>query len=275
VRERLAILRAHGIHPVARIVVARDPLLAKQKNEWAIKDKRGGLWVDRMDGPWVDAYRDSVWIYAAEIAAEAVLLGFAEVQFDYVRMPDEPKEMMANAVFPARRPGESRRAGIRRNLQVLRDRVKPLGVPFTLDIFGLTTTATTDMGIGQVWEDLVDVADVVLPMVYPSHYYAGAYGYRQPKFEPYGIVRRALEDGLARSRGIPNAATIRPFLQSFSIRRARYTAREIRAQMQAVYDLGLTDWVLWNASGRYPPDAFLPGGRRPVVAEERDPTAPR
>src|SRR5437879_12605069 len=27
-----------------------------------------------------------------------------------------------------------------------------------------------DLGIGQVWEDFINVADVVLPMVYPSHY---------------------------------------------------------------------------------------------------------
>jgi hypothetical protein len=175
---------------------------------------------------------------------------------------------LARAIFPAQRGEESKREGVRRNLRLVRERLKPLGVPFTLDIFGLTTTATTDMGIGQVWEDLVTSSDVVLPMVYPSHYYTGAYGFREPKFEPYGVVRRALEDGLERSKSIPNAATIRPFLQSFSIRRARYTAKEIRAQMQAGYDLGIPEWVLWNASGRYPPDAFLPSHRATVVEDQ-------
>lgn len=257
-RERLAMLKAHGIHTVARIVVAKDSLLATQKHGWAIRDTSGGIWLDRFGVPWVDAYRDSVWIYAAELAQEAVLLGFGEVQFDYVRLPDEKPERMAAAVFRARRPGESRRSGIRRNLELLRDRLKPMGVPFALDVFGLTTSARGDMGIGQVWEDLVRVADVVLPMVYPSHYYAGAYGFRWPNAEPYGVVRRALSDGLARTAGIPNAATIRPFLQSFSIRRVVYRAPEIRAQIDAVYDLGLTDWILWNASSRYPADAFLP-----------------
>jgi len=267
-RERLSLLRRKGIHPIARIVVARDPLLAKKKANWAIQDVRGGLWVDRMDTEWVDAFRDSVWIYAADIAAEAIMMGFSEVQFDYVRFPDEPREVLARAIFPAQRGEESKREGVRRNLRLVRERLKPLGVPFTLDIFGLTTTATTDMGIGQVWEDLVTSSDVVLPMVYPSHYYTGAYGFREPKFEPYGVVRRALEDGLERSKSIPNAATIRPFLQSFSIRRARYTAKEIRAQMQAGYDLGIPEWVLWNASGRYPPDAFLPSHRATVVEDQ-------
>ncbi len=269
VRSRLATLRQHGIHPVARIVVARDPLLAERKPEWAIHDVDGGIWYDQWGKPWVDTYQDSVWIYAAAIAEEAVLMGFREIQFDYVRFPDEPPQYLRRAVYPARRAGESRRAGVRRNVTMIRDRLRPLGVPFTLDVFGLTTSASGDLGIGQVWEDLAGTADVILPMVYPSHYGAGAYGYREPKFEPYHIVRRALEEGLARSEGLERAAKIRPFLQSFSIRRARYTEKEIRAQIQAAYDLGISEWVLWNASGRYPPAAFEPADvtTRPTVAD--------
>ena len=53
-------------------------------------------------------------------------------------------------------------------------------------------------------------------------------------------------------------ATIRPYLQAFTIYRVRYGAEEVRAQIQAVEDAGLTDWVLWNARGVYPPDAFRP-----------------
>ena len=258
VRERLTYLRNRGIHPIARIVVAKDPLLADLRPEWAVHDTAGGLWVDRMGDHWVDAYRDSVWLYAADLAEEAVLMGFAEVQFDYIRFPDEPAALLDRAIFPARQEGQSRRNGISTNLRMIRDRIAPMGVPFTVDIFGLATSAKNDMGIGQYWEDISDIADVVLPMVYPSHYSRGAYGYQRPNHEPYNIVRRALEDGVARSANMANAARIRPYLQSFSIRGARYNAPEIRAQMDAVYDLGLTDWVLWNASGRYPPDAFLP-----------------
>ena len=82
---------AHGIHPIARIVVAKDPLLASRKAAWSVHDRRGGLWRDRLDFAWVDAFNDSVWVYASQLAAEAVQMGFAEVQFDYVRFPDEPK----------------------------------------------------------------------------------------------------------------------------------------------------------------------------------------
>ncbi|UCG86229.1 MAG: GTP-binding protein [Gemmatimonadota bacterium] len=265
VRERLALLRRHGIHPIARIVVAKDPLLAEHRPQWAVQHVAGGLWRDRFGDPWVDAYRDSVWMYAGDIAGEAVLMGFRELQFDYVRFPDEPAENLARAVFPARGARETRRSGIRRNLNLLGDRVRALGVPFTLDVFGLTTSSTNDLGIGQYWEDVLQAADVVLPMVYPSHYGRGAYGFDWPNSHPYEVVTRALQDGMRRAEGLSGAARIRPFLQSFSIRRVRYTASEVRAEIQAVEDLGLTDWVLWNASGRYPAGALRPTKPPPVA----------
>ncbi|HEX9727301.1 MAG TPA: putative glycoside hydrolase [Gemmatimonadales bacterium] len=257
-RARLALLKQHGIHPIARIVVARDPLLARNKPEWAIHDAGGGLWHDGLGDAWVDAYCDSVWVYAADIAAEAVLMGFDEIQFDYVRFPDEPPERLGRTRHSCFQPGDSKRGAVRRNLTMLRERVHAMGVPFTIDVFGLTTSTVGDLGIGQSWPDLLSVADVVLPMVYPSHYRRGAYGFSNPNREPYAVVRRALEDGLRRSQGIPGAARIRPYLQSFSIYRVRYTAVEVRAQIDAVEDVGLTDWILWNASANYPAGAFRP-----------------
>lgn len=256
VRERLALLRSRGLHAVARIVVAKDPLLARGKPAWAVHDRRGGLWRDRLDFAWVDAYQDSVWIYAADLAAEAVLQGFAEVQFDYLRFPDEPRAVLDNAIFPGKRPGEAGHRAIQRNVALMRDRTAPLGVPFTLDIFGLTTSAEGDMGIGQIWEELAPLADAVLPMVYPSHYARGAYGISHPNAQPYATVRRALEDGVARNARIAKPPRIRPYLQAFSIYRVRYRAEEIRAQIKAVEDVGLQDWVLWNARGVYPAGAL-------------------
>ncbi|MCZ6858312.1 MAG: GTP-binding protein [Gemmatimonadetes bacterium] len=271
VRQRLALLQEHGIHPVARIVVGKDPLLANGKPEWAVHHVDGGLWKDRFGDHWVDVYRDSVWLYAADLAREAVLMGFAEIQLDYIRFPDEPAGGLATAIFPARQDDQSRRYAIASNLGKVRDHVKDLGVPLTVDVFGLTTSARTDMGIGQYWDDLSSLVDVLLPMVYPSHYYRGAYGLSFPNAEPYAVVSRALAAGVKRNETIPNAARIRPWLQSFSIRRVRYGPKEIRAQIDATYDVGLTDWVLWNASGRYPAGAFLPNGTSSLASPLRLP----
>jgi hypothetical protein len=261
VKSRLDTLRAHDIYTIARIVVAKDPLLAERKTAWSVQNRDGsGLWRDRINIAWVDAYNDSVWIYAAQLADEAVHLGFNEVQFDYVRFPDEPKEAMAQAIFAARKPGETQRAGVQAGIAILANRLQPLGVPITFDIFGLTSSATGDLGIGQVWEDFITVADVVLPMVYPSHYYRGSYGLAWPNGEPYRVVRYALSEAIERSRPYAKAATIRPYLQAFTLgrRKPRYTPHEIREQIRAAEELGIETWVLWNPRSVYQRDSLRP-----------------
>jgi hypothetical protein len=261
VRERLRVMREHGIHPIARIVVAKDPLLASRKPAWSVHHVDGGLWRDRLEFAWVDAFNDSVWVYAAQLAAEAVRVGFAEVQYDYVRFPDEPESRLASAVFAARRPGETKRQGVARNLKLLGERTRRLGVPFTIDVFGLTTSAPTDMGIGQMWEDLVTTADVVLPMVYPSHYFRGYYSLTHPNSEPYKVIRRAMQDALRRSEALSRTgktAEIRPYLQAFTLGQPRYTPAHVREQIRAAEELGITSWVLWNPRSMYDPGIFRP-----------------
>ncbi len=265
-RARLDTLAKHDIYAIARIVVAKDPLLAERKSGWSVKERvTGQLWRDRINIAWVDAYNDSVWIYAAQLAQEAAQMGFREVQFDYVRFPDEPRERMATAIFPAHRSGQTQREAVREHVALLKDRLKASGVPVTFDIFGLTASATSDLGIGQVWEDFVSVADVVLPMVYPSHYYRGAFGYAWPNGQPYRVVRRALTEALKRSEPLPGSAEIRPFLQAFTLGRRlpRYTPFEIREQIRAVEELGITSWVLWN-----PRSVYQRGSLRPKQGAE-------
>ncbi|HEU5219866.1 MAG TPA: putative glycoside hydrolase [Gemmatimonadales bacterium] len=259
-RARVAVLKAKGIRPIARIVVAKDPLLAARKAAWAIQNGSGGAWTDRKGTRWVDAFNDSVWLYAADLAAEAVRMGFEEVQYDYVRFPDETRAKMATAVFPARQGIESSREGIDRNLRLLASRTRALKVPFTIDVFGLTTTAEDDMGIGQYWEDLVTNADVILPMVYPSHYKRGVYGVARPNAAPYIMVKRAIEDGQRRNKVLApkRIAEIRPYLQAFTLGPPRYTAFHVREQMRALSDLGIGSWVLWNPRSVYERGYFKP-----------------
>ena len=43
--------------------------LAACKPEWSVRHVDGGLWRDRLAFAWVDAFNDSVWVYAAQLAA--------------------------------------------------------------------------------------------------------------------------------------------------------------------------------------------------------------
>jgi hypothetical protein len=108
----------------------------------------------------------------------------------------------------------------------------------------------------HAYDGQADVTDALLPMVYPSHYPRGSWGFDRPNAEPYAIVHRAVSDGVERSRDIPNAAAIIPWLQAFTLGDPPYGADEIRAQIQASYDAGVHEWVLWSPSVRYPREAF-------------------
>lgn len=251
VRALLDSLRVNGIYPIARIVVAKDPLLAAKKREWAIRrrDDSTAIWRDRGGKPWLDPTHPEVWKYAADISAEAVQLGFSELQFDYVRFPDEDRVIEEGRY--AKMNGRVRAQVIRDQLEYLRSLVKPLGVPMTIDVFGLTATDTTDMGIGQRWEMFIDRADVVLPMNYPSHFARGTYGLSNPNAKPYETVDQALKDAIRRSQGIAGAAKIIPWYQDFTYGVPRYTAEHVRAQIRAGYDNGITSWLLWNPGSRY------------------------
>jgi hypothetical protein len=267
-RAILDTMRAHNIYPIARIVVAKDPLLADRKREWAVKRKSDRTpWLDRNKKPWLDPTRPEAWKYAGDIAAEAVRMGFSEVQLDYVRFPDEDRIIHEGEY--ANMNGRVRAHVIRDQLAYIRGLMRPLRVPMTIDVFGLTATDTTDMGIGQRWEQFVDQADVVLPMAYPSHYAPGTYGLRNPNASPYATINNTLKDAKRRSQGIPGAAKLVPYYQDFTMGRPRYGATQVRAQMKAGYDNGVRGWVLWNPGSRYTLGALRPEGAGDAEAAPR------
>jgi hypothetical protein len=256
-RAILDTMTANGIYPIARIVVAKDPLLAAKKLDLAIKRKSDlQPWLDKNGRPWLDPHQPEVWQYAVDLAREAYDLGFSEVQFDYVRFPDE-KRLITETVYPLAN-GRVRAQVIRDQLGFVRAALKPKGIRVTADVFGLTATDTTDMGIGQRWEMFVDQVDVVLPMIYPSHFARGTYKIRNPNAHPYETIAHALKDAIARSDSIPNAALIIPWYQDFTLGAPHYEAAQIRAQKKAGYDNGFQSWILWNPKSNYTLAALEP-----------------
>ncbi len=264
IRGVLAQLKAHGVYPIARIVCFKDTTLARAKTAWAIRRKDGSLWRDSDGLFWVDAYNREVWDYNIAIAREALELGFGEVQWDYVRFPDVVPNLRATQLFSDAR-GRSRMDAIREFIQYSKAQLAPYGVPITADVFGATVSADDDMGIGQKWERLVDVADVLLPMVYPSHFYRGDYDMEHPNAHPYRTVHTAMQYALSRSK-VPHPAAIRPWLQDFTMGKPRYGAAEVREQIRAVYDSGIREWILWNPGSNFTFAALRPAGEPDVPA---------
>ena len=253
-------MKAAGIYPIARIVVAKDPVLADARPGWAVRDVDGGSWGDARDERWLNLWVDDVRDYHVALALEVAELGFPEIQWDYIRFPDAPAEIRASARFPG--AGGTQVEAVERFLAEARTALDAAGVRSTADVFGVTTSARHDVGVGQVWDAFIDEVDSALPMVYPSHFSAGSHGVARPDAQPYEIVRASLRAAVARNRSIPGSGSVIPWLQDFTrgSRAHVYGPAEVRAQIQATYDAGLQEWVLWNSGSQYTVGALEPVG---------------
>lgn len=256
VRALLNKLKQKNVYVIGRLVVFKDPLLAAKVPSWAIHHKTGEVWHDKKGVSWVDPFRTEVWNYNIAIAKEAITLGFDEIQFDYVRFPDNATQLNREAKF-ANPEGWSKAEAIRGFLHEARTKLKPLGAYISADVFGLTTSSDDDMGIGQKWEQITREVDFISPMIYPSHYSMGMYGVEHPDLEPYQIVHKAMRD--AKRRNLASAgertAKIRPWYQNFTATwvhpHLKYGEREVMQQIQAAKEQGIDQFLLWSPVCKY------------------------
>jgi hypothetical protein len=250
-------LKAHDILPIARLVVFKDSVTARLNPGWTIRKADGSPWRDHQGLAWVNPYNRELWEYNLSVAEELVKLGFGEVQFDYIRFP-EPYKSLPQQVFPDTK-GQSKPEVLAEFLKTANARFDKLGVRTTADIFGLVTTVKGPLEIGQEWEKIAPVTDVLLPMVYPSHYPRGSFGVARPNAEPYKIIYTAIKRARERNEklGIHGGReNVRPWLQAFSLGQPKYDASHMREQIRAVYDAGYDGWVLWSPGSNY--DLFVP-----------------
>lgn len=248
-------MKAHGVVPIARIVAFKDPVAAEANPAWTIRREDGSVWRDKEGLAWVNAHNKEVWEYNLAVAEELVQLGFEEIQWDYIRFP-EPYRSLPKQVFPG--ATVSKPDALAGFLRLAQERLHRIGARNTADIFGLVTTIRGPLEVGQHWEKISPHVDVVLPMVYPSHYPRGAFGIERPNSEPYAIVKKAIDGARARDEklGITRAEHVRPWIQAFSIGQPTYGPEQITAQKQAIYDAGYKGWILWSPGSHY--DTFIP-----------------
>jgi hypothetical protein len=264
-------LNAHGILPIARIVVFKDSVAARMNPNSTIRKTDGSPWRDHKGLTWVNPYANEIWEYNFRVGEEMVKLGFGEIQFDYIRFP-EPYKSLPQQVFPESR-GRDKTQALAEFLRTAKQRFDKLGVRTTADIFGLVTTVGGALEVGQRWEPLVKEVDVVLPMVYPSHYPRGSFGIARPNAEPYEIIHTAISRGRVRNEALGlKGERVRPWLQAFTLGQPKYGAAEIEAQKKAVYDSGFEGWVLWHPGSSY--DIFVPALEKSLVPRAKNPPVP-
>ena len=290
-REFIKELHDKGIYVIGRITVFQDPFLAARRPDLAVKKKSdGSTWKDYKGISFTDPGSKEVWDHILAISRESYDIGFDELNFDYVRFPSDGP-MGDIAFFWSGNRDKS--DVLEEFFRYLSAELKPLGVVTSVDVFGMTTTNTDDLNIGQVLEKVAPYFDFVSPMVYPSHYPPRFNGWANPNANPYDVVKFSMESAVKRflatstpvalSGVAPLASTtppvcateqcaagrpfypkkawhiekLRPWLQDFDYG-GNYDIAEVRAQITAVYDAGLTSWMLWAPSNIYTKDALLP-----------------
>src|SRR3989338_9491371 len=263
-------LHDEGIYVIARQTVFQDPVLAKARPDLALtSSSTGKQWLDNKKVMWVDPAGKEIWDYNIAIAKDALVRGFDEVNFDYIRFASDGN--LDDIKYPFWDEKTLKRYVIRDFFKYLRQSLPEARI--SADLFGLVTVNYGDMGIGQNIDDAYHYFDAVAPMVYPSHYHAGFNGYQNPVLHPYDVVYASIleahkrleqykikaETSTSTEKYLVKEPQLRPWLQDFDLG-TNYDAGKVRAQINAVYDAATgtpMGWMLWDPSNNYTKAALL------------------
>lgn len=255
-------LRDKDIYPIARIVVFKDPYLAEQKHELALKNKDGTLYRDNNGEGWINPYNTQIWDYIIEVSAKTAEIGFMEIQFDYIRF--STGRGMSEVDFGPLAEEKTKEDIILEFTQYAYEQLKPLGVFVSADVYGTIISSSIDAGlVGQNYVEMARYLDYICPMIYPSHFGPGNYGVEYPDLEPFKIIKKVLTASRTNLELIlpgEHKAIVRPWLQDFTATwvtpHRNYSGEELREQIDGVYAAGYKEWLLWDASCNYSVDGL-------------------
>lgn len=302
-KEFVGGLHDMGIFVIGRITVFQDPFYAPLRPELAVQRTDGSVWRDNKGLAFIDVGAKPYWDHIINLSVDAYNLGFDELNYDYVRYPSDGP--MQNIAFPnsaTSEYGNDKQANLEAFFKYLNNALdddsrfatyrhdgtgRASTTPWTsVDLFGMTTTNTDDLSIGQVIERAAPYFDFIAPMVYPSHYPDTFLGFSDPNDHPYEVVYHAMKSGVDRMtasttlvagffhqpefytnasgtkiatgkyvKPIYGAEKLRTWIQDFDYG-GDYDAADVRAEIQASYDAGVDSWMVWAPSNIYTRAAF-------------------
>ncbi len=265
-------LASKQIYPIARIVTFKDSRLAELRPDLSFHDiSTGEIWSDGGGSKFINPFLQETWDYIISIAEEAAKLGFKEIQFDYIRFPegfhvfsqDLEYELGGYAAYVSEDPeleGQERTQAIADFLDYAREKLAPYDVEISADVFGYTAVAgnAPDVrGIGQDFKLMAERVDVVSSMIYPSHWSEGFFGFDYPDLYPYDFTKAYMHEEANVLAEVANPVRTRPWLQDFTAdylpegTYMYYGPQEVEDQIRALKELGVHEFLLWNAAGDY------------------------
>ncbi|TSC87170.1 MAG: hypothetical protein G01um10148_275 [Parcubacteria group bacterium Gr01-1014_8] len=274
-RDLIKQMHDNNIYVIGRLTVFQDPVYTKAHPEEAVQSvSRNGPWKDRKGLSFVDVGSSAFHSYIIALAREGHDLGVDEINFDYVRYPSDGDMKDAEYAHSEGSHPEMLEKFFKKLSEAVRaDQPDHMPV-LSADLFGMTTTNTDDLNIGQVLERTLPYFDYIAPMVYPSHYPTGFHGYKNVNANSYGIVHFSMSESVRRTvasttpvealayermgtstpavykKPVYDKQKMRPWLQDFDYPVA-YTPAMVQEQIKATHDSGLNSWMFWDPANRY------------------------
>lgn len=240
-------LRETGVYLIGRIVVFNDPIYAKDHPEQCI------IWGSNTG--WPSPYSREVWEYNVRLAQEAVKeFGFNEIQFDYVRFPENSYEMSKSGVAKFRNKyDEEKGQAVQNFCFYAADQIHEAGAYLSVDVFGESAYGYMT-AYGQYWPAISNIVDAISAMPYTDHM-GGDGAWR----DPYGTMKAWAKRAAKRQAYLEHPAAARTWITGYDTPywspEVNYGKKQLKAQIKALEEQGLDGgFIPWNAAsslGKY------------------------
>ena len=231
-------IKEAGIYAIGRIVVFNDTHYAKDHPEDCINSTG-----------WPSAYSRNVWYYNVELAKEAAReMGFNEIQFDYVRFPENAYNLsIAKADFKNKYDEEKAEA-VQNFLFYATDQIHKEGIYLSVDVFGECSSEYVT-AYGQYWPAISNIVDAISSMPYTDHFGRSVDTWTNA----YQTVNNWAKGASARQKEIPTPAVARTWITAYDTPywnpKVIYNASKIEDKVRALYDAGLDGgFITWNSA---------------------------
>ena len=233
-----------GIYVIGRIVVFNDTHYGKDHPEDCITSSASS----RL---WPSAYSRDTWEYNVELAKEAVVeMGFNEIQFDYVRFPEDAYKMSTSGNTDFKNKyNEEKAEAVQNFLFYAADQIHKVGAYLSVDVFG-ECSSTYVTAYGQYWPAISNIVDVISSMPYTDHFDRNNSEYWT---NPYKTVYNWGVGAAKRQTEIPTPAIARTWITAYDTPywkpTVTYDASKISDQAKALVDAGLDGgFITWNSA---------------------------
>ena len=234
-------LKETGVYMIGRIVVFNDPVYAKDHPEDCIKYAGKSTWPS--------VYSRDVWEYNVRLAQEAVKeFGFNEIQFDYVRFPENSYEMSKSGKAKFRNTyDEEKGQAVQNFCFYAADQIHEAGAYISIDVFGESAYGYMT-AYGQYWPGISNIVDAISAMPYTDHM-----GGEEAWKNPYQTMKAWGKKAKKRQDYLENPAAARTWITGYNTPywapTENYGEKELKAQIKGLKDAGLEGgFIPWNVN---------------------------